>query len=505
MRFWLWILIPLLIIGCSAPAPVEPPGSQPPPPPAPSPAGSGEKQAQPPSSEIQTDCTEKESGPGRIPGAPFRITFLCNGKLWVHDLTTGAEGVLFDPPAGIRDYVWSRAGEYLAYVTGDGTRVIYRDLLTGDERPLYQQPGSEPISLSWSPDGAILLVSPGCCKGRPYIFLELASGKEIGRSHGWRFLWSPDSRRVAVDRSVDAGQPVEGGGSSSAFILEIRDGDVAELPLLSGGKQAGYAFRAFAEDGTLIGLEYEVGTYRTTGWWALAPTSVTPVKIQPGSPQAQWAELQGVDPLIDGMRVSRYAISRSPDGHRILFRWDARPGIYVVDAALAERPVLIGHGHQAQWMPTQAANPGAWRAVHNVLKWLTEHQVSSLARMVVPEGLVVAPTAVGAPEIGLLGEPLLNSLTALTDQAQPAWKAFKVSGPDRAEVLVEGFPVVELLTPTGRITTTARMKVVLRKTDADWRLWMLVSDRDGALGTEACSGGWVWANPARSECPGAVR
>lgn len=473
MRIWLWLLVPLLMLGCSATRRVEPPSPDPAQPPPP-PLMAAEKISTPAETVIlppttsdlsPKGCAEADSAADRVPRVGLQLTFLCEGKLWAHDLSTGARRLLYDPPGGMQSYTWRPTGEGFVFVTGDSTRAVYRDMLTGADRTLFAQAGGEPIMHSWSPDGSILLISPGCCKGREYIFVDLASGKEIGRSNGWRFLWSPDSSRLAVDRMVDAGAPVEGGGSSSSFVLEFRDGRMTEIPLFTGGKQAGYAFHSFEPDGTLIGTVYEAGTFRTTGWWSLPPAAERPVMIASDSAQVARAEAR----------------------------------------AAAPRPIPPGPREQAQWFPAQAANPDAWRAVLQAIQALSDP--GTLQKLVVPEGLVVAPAAVGAPETGLTGDSLAKLLSDLSGRAKPVLKAFRISPPDRVDMLIEGLPAVEVKPPTGGLLkTTDPMKAVLRReVDGNWRLWMLVVDRDGALEAEACSGEWVWTAPVPPPCSGKER
>ncbi|MBN2409942.1 MAG: PD40 domain-containing protein, partial [Candidatus Aminicenantes bacterium] len=175
--------------------------------------------------------------------AGHRTGSILNG-LYLVNLDTGKITTLLENPPDVRigNHEFSPDSRRLYYVRRDTkeeiSRILARDLLTGDERELYRTSGIHfPFGVAASPDGkwlatithplALSVIPAG--GGTPRVVQRL---DQLTRSE-WMVLapeWMPDGKAILVGwRSEDKGSilfrvPAEG-GESLEIVLEQRLGD----------------------------------------------------------------------------------------------------------------------------------------------------------------------------------------------------------------------------------------------------------------------------------------
>lgn len=127
----------------------------------------------------------------------------------VIDLVSGDERLIYqDEGIGyvtLEDPAWSPTGGLIAFAVGDtGTLVLY-DVGSGDFVPFaYRGPGRHP---AWSPDGRQLAFDTGSGQARLSIFTVGSNGagaRRIARDAS-QPAWSPDGRKIVFVRTVARG------------------------------------------------------------------------------------------------------------------------------------------------------------------------------------------------------------------------------------------------------------------------------------------------------------
>lgn len=187
--------------------------------------------------------------------ATTRILFVRGGTLWMVD----ADGANAAPVPGVGSAlgpVWHPNGTTVGYteMLDDGTRVVVRDLLTGNARRYVRDRGTN-VSPAFSPDGRSLAFSSG--EDGTDIFLMPLDASEppfrvtVGRgSTNSQPTFSPDGRRIVFTTSRL--------GSHQLYITDS-DGANPELLTTSGfGDQLYRADPSWSPDGRYVAFSSQI-------------------------------------------------------------------------------------------------------------------------------------------------------------------------------------------------------------------------------------------------------
>jgi Tol biopolymer transport system component len=129
---------------------------------------------------------------------PYYADGFRSNRLWVADVDTAADRLLYEAPTWITDVAWSPDGKTIAFVSG-GIWLIAPD---GTNVRRVGEPGAFP---AWSPDSsriAYMVLREGHWLIR---ILSLTSESTSDLVYGQNFRWSPDGTRIAYEKV--GGQP----------------------------------------------------------------------------------------------------------------------------------------------------------------------------------------------------------------------------------------------------------------------------------------------------------
>jgi Tol biopolymer transport system component len=134
------------------------------------------------------------------------------------DLTTGDVRTLVQREVTVNQPRWLPDGKHLLYVLTEGRGVFVRDLETGADREVQLGvPGVERVSVAVSPDGGQLAFTPRIQNNYGAIYVmplaggapRLLYGAPGGPDNLYAQGWSPDSRRLIVQRLTPNGRDVK--------------------------------------------------------------------------------------------------------------------------------------------------------------------------------------------------------------------------------------------------------------------------------------------------------
>lgn len=303
----------------------------------------------------QPRCGRPADGQPLLPGAAGSVSFLCGRKLWSLDLATGKQSVLLTPDAPLTGFAWEPKGRGLALAgrAGTASQVLYWDAASGQTRSLASDLDGA-VTLSWSPDGGVLIASPGTSKEREYLFFDRASRAQLGSTGGIGMVVSGPPYRYATERAVDIPEKATSPGASRTLeVGTLPGGKATEQQAARGDSRAGYRPLFFAGDGTLVYEQFDPVGGKRTALWSLAP-GAAPVRLDDGAPLAVEARsrLESAPQMIAGRKV--HVLGASPDGKWTLFIYDSYAEVYLVSSSL-QGPVVRLPGSSHQWDPRPPA------------------------------------------------------------------------------------------------------------------------------------------------------
>lgn len=133
------------------------------------------------------------------------------------------------------------------------------------------------------------------------------------------------------------------------------------------------------------------------------------------------------------------------------------------------------------WTPdpsTETLSPQIRAVIATFADMLRRGDPLEVSLHVPPEGLLITPYGLGAPERGLSGEPLLQTLEELLAEAEPEIVAFDLTTPGRVGLVVRGLNKVDIKPASGepmRMTDPTFVSLVLGP-EGRWGFWLLAPD-----------------------------
>ena len=124
---------------------------------------------------------------------PYYADGFRSNRLWVADVDSSADRLVYEAQAWITDIAWSPDGETIAFISG-GIWLISPD---GTNLRRLGEPGAFP---AWSPDSsriAYMVLTGGHWLIR---ILSLGSGSTRDLVYGQNFQWSPDGTRISYEK-----------------------------------------------------------------------------------------------------------------------------------------------------------------------------------------------------------------------------------------------------------------------------------------------------------------
>jgi Tol biopolymer transport system component len=124
---------------------------------------------------------------------PYYADGFRSNRLWIADVDSPADRLVYEAPAWITDVAWSPDGGTIAFVSG-GIWLIAPD---GTNLRRVGEPGA---FTAWSPDSSQIayMVLTG---GHWFIrILSLASGSTRDLVYGQNFRWAPDGARISYEK-----------------------------------------------------------------------------------------------------------------------------------------------------------------------------------------------------------------------------------------------------------------------------------------------------------------
>jgi Tol biopolymer transport system component len=124
---------------------------------------------------------------------PYYADGIRSNRLWIADVDSPADRLVYEAPAWITDVAWSPDGKTIAFVSGE----IWLIAPDGSNLRRIGEPGAFP---AWSPDSseiAYMVLTGGHWLIR---ILSLASGSTRDLVLGQNFRWSPHGTRIAYEK-----------------------------------------------------------------------------------------------------------------------------------------------------------------------------------------------------------------------------------------------------------------------------------------------------------------
>lgn len=261
---------------------------------------------------------------------PYYADGVRSNRLWVADLDSSEDRLVYEAPAWITGVAWSPDGQTIAFVSGDGIWLISPNGIN------LRRVGEWGAFLAWSPDSSQIAYMVLTTGGRWLIRIRsLASGSARDLVRGQNFQWSPDGKRIAFENF--------GGGSCKSQIRVITVQDGRSKAIGCGHSPS------WSPDGKRVALgRYATHAPYTPSLWVVSTRAGRPRRLANSATGAVW----------------------SPDSRWIAFRRAARncaSKLGVVRADGGRPRVLAAH--------TRIVGPLAWSS--NGRKVVYEAQLCS--------------------------------------------------------------------------------------------------------------------------------
>ena len=228
-----------------------------------------------------------------------------------------------------------------AWNSGVGATSLYRIQADGTDLRRLTPASSSVLSYAWSPDASRIAYTDW--RGSLWVIRRNGTGRKLlvpsRQMRGWSVSWSPDGRVLVVLAQTDPAAKPRLLPGSEIYLVPIDRREPHRLPVDDVGGPPGWSPR---------GDEIAYGS--TTGGGKLIRPDGTDARLiagaGPWSPDGKrlmfgvgrYASISIVD--ADGRNLHRltnhayneYGGAWSPDGRRILYGRENREGIYVIDA-----------------------------------------------------------------------------------------------------------------------------------------------------------------------------
>lgn len=167
--------------------------------------------------------------------AQTRMLYVRGGRVYVIDSDGAGDRAITEAGTALSP-AWHPSGRYVAYsvFTDRGTRIVIRDLSTGQARALATTPGGLNITPEFSPDGNSLVYAHGEEEGTDLVVTDAlgnAPARRITVGRGTDNVspsFSPDGRRIAFT-SGRSGHPevyiADADGSNAELLTPFNFGD----------------------------------------------------------------------------------------------------------------------------------------------------------------------------------------------------------------------------------------------------------------------------------------
>jgi TolB protein len=189
--------------------------------------------------------------------AATRLLYVRGGRVYVIDSDGEGERALTQSGAAVSP-AWHPSGGQIAYsVFGDhGTRIVVRDMRTGQARQVAGQTGLN-ITPTFSPDGSTLAYAHGDENGTDLVLTDAAGGSPghritVGRgTDNVSPSYSPDGRHIAFT-SGRSGHP-------EVYTADVDGANVELLTSVGFGSQSYRSNPDWSPDGRLVAFQAQLG------------------------------------------------------------------------------------------------------------------------------------------------------------------------------------------------------------------------------------------------------